>query len=219
MTTISQIGQSSAQLKNSQLSNSKLWQKKTNDVYPLDLTLFIQKMKMKGLKDEAIRAVEELQRLTLLALLEGKIKDAPYLAYSGEKVRMTLGDFACILTFSNLSDERQKAILFALETGMKPEDVITITWSMVRRMPLSKLASAIVESFPRNLHVNYVFWEKFEAFDMVGPMFGLSQDFQDLFSGMSFHETWRLFQEAAPVNSYEDAIDFQKLFLSNLDAK
>lgn len=212
MLHIKEIGKSNAQLQNSKLQTTKLWHKTTNNVFPLDLEVYLAQSKLEGNYDAAIRDIEELQRMTIVEMLNGKVNDAPYLSYSiKNKVRMTHGEFACMLHFSGIPADRQKAILFSLETGMKTEDVVTLTWGIARKMPMTSLAKAIIESFPRSINVNYVFWERYEDFGMVGPMFGLSQDFQDLFQGMSHREVWKLFHEAAPVNSFEDAASFQQV--------
>lgn len=212
MLQIKDIGQNNVHLKNSKLSTTKLWLKTTNDVFPLDLQIYLRQRQDEGQHDLALREIEELQRETILAMLKGNVSDAPFLSFTVKNnVRMTLGEFASILYFSELPANRQKAIMFSLETGMKPEDVITLTWALARKMPLSEFAKSIMNDFPRSINVNYVFWERFEDFGMVGPMFGLSQDFANMFEGMSHREVFKLFQTAIPVNQFQDAVEFKNL--------
>jgi hypothetical protein len=161
-------------------------------------------MEIEGQEKDAIRDIEELQRATILAMLEGRLNDAPYLSYVGERIRMTMGDFTMLLEYSDLSPIRRKAILFALETGIKPEDVVIMTWKIATKTKMTPLAKAIIDSLPRNIHINYVFWEEMEAFSMTAPLFGLTQDVQDMFSGMLFREASKLFQNAVLFDSAEE---------------
>lgn len=212
MLHIKDIGRNSVQLQNSPLSNSKLWLKTTDNVFPTDLSVYLARSKQEGRYDSALLEIEELQRLTILELLKGRLNDAPYLSFTARKqVRLTYGDFATFLHFSGLKNDRQMAILFALESGLKPEDVVTLTWQTYKKMPTTPVMRAITDSFPRSLNVNYVFWERFEDFGMVGPMFGLSQDFADLFQDLQYKEVWRLFHEAAAYITYDDAADFESV--------
>jgi len=211
---IKDFGRKSAHLKNSKLTNSKLWHKQTKDVLPLDLLIYLRQMKEQGEHQTALRDIEELQRLTILAMLEGQLNDAPYLSFAGEKLVMTLGEFACILHFANLSQMRKKALVFSLETGIKPEDVITLTRQAARRRSWTGFQQAIIDSVPVNMNLNYVFWEEFEAYGMHAPLFGLSQDLQDLFNGAQWHEIHELYKKAVKIDTFADAEEFVEILSS-----
>lgn len=204
MLHIKDLGLENAHLKNSKLQNYRLWNKPTSQVKPLDLIIYQKSMEIEGQEQEAIRDIEELQRITILAMLEGRLNNAPYLSYIGERIRMTMGDFTSMLQYADLTPVRKKAILFALETGIKPEDVVIMTWKLASKTKMTPLAKAIIDSLPRNIHINYVFWEEMDAFSMTAPLFGLSQNVQDMFSGMLFREASKLFQEAVLFDSEEE---------------
>lgn len=201
MLQVKDIGQDNARLQNSQLKNYRLWNKPTSQVKSLDLLIYQKSMEIEGNGNEAIRDIEELQRATIMAMLDGRLNDAPYLSYMGQRIKMTMGDFTALLQYSDLSQIRKKAILFSLETGIKPEDVVIMTWKIAAKTKMTPFAKAIVESIPRNIHINYVFWEEMESFDMVAPLFGLSQNVQDLFSGLTHREVSKLFNEAVLFDS------------------
>lgn len=201
MLQVKDIGQDNAHLQNSQLKNYRLWNKPTSEVKSLDLLIYQKSMEIEGNGNEAIRDIEELQRATIMAMLDGRLNDAPYLSYMGQRIKMTMGDFTALLQYSDLSQIRKKAILFSLETGIKPEDVVIMTWKILSKTSLTPLAKAIVESIPRNIHINYVFWEDMESFSMVTPLFGLSQNVQDMFSGLTHREVSKLFHEAVLFDS------------------
>jgi hypothetical protein len=204
MLHIKDLGIENARLKNSKLKNYRLWNKPISQVKSLDLLIYVKTMEIEGEQEAASQDVEELQRITIMAMLEGRLNDAPYLSYAGQRVKMTMGDFTTLLQYAELSQTRKKAILFSLETGMKPEDVVILTWKMAQKMKMTPLAKSIVESTPRNIHVNYVFWEEMETFSMTAPLFGLSQDVQDLFSGLTHREASKLFHEAVLFDSNEE---------------
>lgn len=204
MLHIKDLGLENAHLKNSQLKNYRLWNKLTSQVKPLDLIIYQKSMEIEGQEQEAIRDIEELQRITILAMLEGRLNNAPYLSYIGERIRMTMGDFTSLLQHADLTPVRKKAILFALETGIKPEDVVIMTWKIASKTKMTPMAKAIIDSLPRNLHINYVFWEEMDTFSMTAPLFGLSQNVQDLFSGLTYREASKLFQEAVLFDSEEE---------------
>lgn len=201
MLQVKDIGQNNAHLQNSKLKNYRLWNKPTSQVKPLDLLIYQKSMEIEGCGNDAIRDIEELQRATIMEMLEGRLNDAPYLSYMGQRIKMTMGDFTALLQYADLSPMRKKAILFSLESGIKPEDVVVMTWKIYAKTNLTPLAKAIVESVPRNIHINYVFWEDLDTFSMVTPLFGLSQNVQDMFSGLSHREVSKLFHEAALFDS------------------
>jgi hypothetical protein len=213
MLSIKDIGQGIAQLKNSNLTQTKLWPKPTNQVKPLDLLIYHKSEKMQG---NGARATEELDVLigeTVKAMLDGRVNDAPYVAYMNERPTMTLGDFTDALYFSELSLSRRKALLFALETNTKPEDVVALTWNKALRLKFSPLAMAILNTQPRHIRLNYVFWEEIDTFGMAGPLFGLSQNLQETFEGLSFHQVKKLYDAAPQVDPFIEGEEFKEQIL------
>lgn len=215
MPSIQDIGQSVVQLQNSEISKTKLWLKQTQNVKPLDLLIYHRTQRELGRADEARLEIEVLIGETVKAMIDGRVKDAPYIAYMGEQPTMTLGDFTDALYFSELSLQRRKAMLFALESGIKPEDVVALTWNMVNRMKFSPLAKAVLESQPRHIRLNYVFWEEIDTYGMAGPLFGLSQNFQETFEGLRFNQVKTLFDRAPQVDPFIEGEEFKDQILSH----
>lgn len=213
MLSIQDIGQNLAQLKNSNLSKTKLWPKPTNQVKPLDLLIYHKREREEGNAAQAAQDIDVLIGETVKAMLDGRVNDAPYVAYMGERPTMTLGDFTDALYFSELSVMRRKAMLFALETNTKPEDVVALTWNMALRMRYSQLAAAILNTQPRHIRLNYVFWEEIDTFGMAGPLFGLSQNFQETFEGLAFHQVKKLFDQAPQVDPFIEGEEFKEQIL------
>jgi hypothetical protein len=71
---------------------------------------------------------------------------------------------------------RPAAILFGLETGLEAERVITLTWQKVKPSNLTPYAIHILDSQPRHIHCQYVFWQNYKSSNKPLPLFGLSEE-------------------------------------------
>lgn len=207
MLSVREIGQGIAQLRNSNIAKTKFWHKSTKDVQPLDLLIYHKTQRIEGLNAQP--DIDVLIGETVKAMIMGRIKEAPYVAFMGELPVMTIGDFTDALYFAELSTVRRKAMLFALVTGTKPEDVVALTWNKALRMKFTPLVSAILFSQPRHIRLNYVFWEEIDTFGMAGPLFGLSQDFQEAFEGLTFKQVKALFDKAPQVDAFVEGEEFK----------
>jgi hypothetical protein len=72
------------------------------------------------------------------------------------------------------------AILFSLQTGLLPHQVVTLTWSEARRLRLDELSLHILQSQPVNIKSKYVFWHYIN--NKALPLFGLEMELFDAFN-------------------------------------
>lgn len=82
----------------------------------------------------------------------------------------TVGDLRRLLAQVPLN--RRRAIMFCLDSGMTPNEAVTLTWKKALNMPLSPMSRAIVMGQPRHLRLTYVFWEYLEN-ACAAPLFDL----------------------------------------------
>ena len=160
-------------LANTALASSPLWNLPAKKIKPHQLAAFRKRLEL-----ERYPAADSLFANIMLSLdearLSGELTDAPVLSYS-EPIHTALTSDDLIKGFALMTRPLPAAILFALEVGMSPEQVVTLTWKMVSKAfrygGLTPIARRILEAQPRHIRSQYVFWR--EHGNKPIPLFGL----------------------------------------------
>ena len=163
----------------SPLTESPIWNMPVSKIDRHHLFAFTTKWRALGRGDEAVTIVRELISELNDAAKNGVIdSDLNIFSYSqpsGERMS------ACELKtgLAQMLRPRPAAVLFALETGIDSDEVVTLTWNRIRRLRLSQLAWLCLDSQPRHIRCNYVFWQ--EADGKPTPIYGLTAEIFDTF--------------------------------------
>lgn len=214
MLKLSDIGQLNAKLQTPNLQNSKLWNKKLSDIKPIEIVIYQKQQEMQGAGLQAREQFEIIVAETIKAMLEGKVANAPFLSCMGQQATMTYGEFSDALKFSNLTEARIAAIMFSLESGLPPEEVVTLTWGLLSKGQFSEICHLIAHTRARHIKLNYVFWEQMEVFGIAGPLFALQDDFNTVFDGIPFEQVKEMYDRAPMVDNERDAAEFKAIVLS-----
>jgi len=123
-------------------------------------------------------------------------------------VRFTAGDLIEGLCF--LSTVRARAVLFALEQGMRTcEAVIDLTHAQLRTMQLTELAAEAARATPRQLRLNHVFWEEVSA-GAAAPLYGLERQVCAAFGGMTWGDLLLAYRGMVWVDGEIEAEHFRQ---------
>lgn len=168
----------SAALGASPLAKSPIWSTPLTKVHPAQFLAFRHKMKEQGLKDQADAAIDyAISRLGHM-VDEGILPDLPLLDYS-EPERSVMTGEELVSGLSMMTRPMSAIVLFAMETGMQPDQIVTLTRQAVRKMPLTPRAAEIVQAQPLSLTTKFVFWRDYSGRHM--PAFGFDQELFDAF--------------------------------------
>lgn len=83
----------------------------------------------------------------------------------------------------------RKAILFAIGSKIPPKEIESLTWQSVKKYPLDRDALYILESLPRHLFCNLIFWRTRKQ--APEPIIGL----KDICDEMAYPNTWQEYLE------------------------
>lgn len=167
-------------LANSELANSPMWDMQADSIIPAQLFALRAKLKLNGvygtrsLFKSIVESLEEAKK-------NGDIKDAPILNYREPKT-FTITSTEMREGFERMGRPTPSAIMFGLETGLDPDELVMLTWSKVRAMSragrVKTYARSIVEAQTRHISCKYVFWKQ-NAKGVAQPLFGLELDVFD----------------------------------------
>lgn len=192
MSTLKNIKSFKLDLANSRLASSPLWNQAVESIHPAQLHAFRARLKLEGYEG-ADSLFKKITDALTDAQRTGDIKGAPILRYS-EPVVPTVTAQAIRMAFERMTRPTPAAILFALETGITPERLVTLTWPKAKLLVLSgqvkTYARQILEKQPRHLNCEYVFWKQ-SGKASPQPLFGLEMEVFEEF-GM----VWSELQEA-----------------------
>ena len=172
MPTLKDIKSFRLNLADSALAKSPLWNQRAAEIVPAQIYAFKARLKLEGNKDvsylfrKIVRAIAEAKQA-------GDITDAPILAYSEPEATLTSPMFR--ERFERMSRPTPAAILFALETGIDAEALITLTWKDVKGLKLKSYARLILEAQPVHIAGKYVVWRQ-NAKGKPEPLFGLEME-------------------------------------------
>lgn len=184
MTALKNVGQMTALLGRSALSRSPLWEKPVGQIHLTQLHAFVARQATAGQKDTAETIVQICLNEVVKAVARDEIPVPAMMSYSAPKRSlMTAGELRDGLAL--MGREKGAAVLFALETELDATGVGYLTWTTAMRLyraaTLSPLAIACTRVCPRQLHLQYVFWTRFDGLDVPSPLLNLDQDVFDAF--------------------------------------
>lgn len=181
---------------NSALARSPLWNKPVDQIVPAQLVAFRERLKLDGHQGTVFLFKAIIDSLNQ-AKASGEIKDAPILDFA--KPKAVVMDLRVMReAFERMSRPTPSAILFALETGLDPDELTVLTWERAKTLAktgrVQTYARLILEAQPRHISCKYVFWrqgpkggahalyglelEVFEEFKMVWSE--LAQAYKDM---------------------------------------
>jgi hypothetical protein len=102
---------------------------------------------------------------------------------------------------------RPAAILFGLEAGLEAEQVITLAWQKVKPSTLTPYAIHILDSQPRHIRCQYVFWQNYNDGNKPLPLFGLNEEVFDAF-GMVWGELAAAYEHIVFIDEDEELARF-----------
>lgn len=120
---------------------------------------------------------------------------------------LLMGDVAERLTV--LSLVRRRAILFALEADLSPEEVIGLTWKQLGTLRVSPLARALARINPHHFKLPYIFWETHDD-GVVSPLFGLAQSFLEFSEGLGWESYRELYKKVLWLDVAADGADVDR---------
>ena len=174
------IGRISELLGVSPLSQSPLWNKTVDKITPNQVTVFLSQCHIYGRRDEGETAIDIAQREVAAYIDKNQLERPAFLNYRTHyKLSLTLDELKKGLQY--LPNERAHAVLFALETNLDATGVAMLTHSSLRKMKLTDLATLCAQCCPRQISMQYVFWQHDDSFNLPLPLFGLDADVFDAF--------------------------------------
>jgi hypothetical protein len=205
MTLLKDVGRMSNLIGLGTLKTSALWSQPVDKILPLQIHAFIKRMELAGVKDQAETAVvlcmSELRRV----VDTGQLVRPPMLDYSAPNdERMTSGELLQGLRF--MGNPKASAVLFALETGMDAYAAGRLTWERATKMfqaaTLTPLAIACTRVCPRQLRLQYVWWQVNEG-GVAQPLLNLDADVFDAF-GLIWGELAQRYQRLIMIDGDSD---------------
>ena len=183
--TLKDVGKMSSLPGISVLTTSHVWNQPIEKIHPTQLHAFVDRLAHSNMRDVAETAVHICLKEVKRAVACNEIPEPHILQYKAPlKFRLTNAEFRKGL--QQMGVTKGAAVLFALETGMDGHAVGRMTWSKLMRMfkaaVLTDSAIACTRICPRQLHLQYVFWE--EGDDQPTPLFSLDHDVFEAFGAV-----------------------------------
>lgn len=172
------------------LAASPMWDQAVDKIIPAQITAFVDRNAELGLRDAAESAISIAIERVAAAVDAGAMPRPSMLSYARpEKQEVSRQELTGGMQY--LGDLRTAMVLFALETGLDVAEVSQLTYLRLKALRIERRFSVLAEAClecapPRQLSLQYVFWENSE-FGMPAPVFGLDADIFDAF-GMVWAE-------------------------------
>lgn len=188
MPALKDIGSFRINLANTALAKSPLWNMPAETIVPAQLAAFKARLKLEGFEKTDLLFRSIIEALGK-AEKSGEIRNAPILNYSEPEV-FVMTSRVLREGFESMTRPTPAAILFALEVGLEPEQVVTLTWEKARMLvnanKIKPYARRILDSQVRHITSGYVFW-KTRKDNKAEPLFGLELEVFEAF-GMIWSE-------------------------------
>lgn len=123
--------------------------------------------------------------------------------------RITVGEFCSRI--EHLPLVKRQAVLFCLETGLTPKEVMALDWPRLKTRQLTPFARHLACAQPRHIRLNYIFWQTI-CNGAAGPLFDLSDSFDEAAEGLSFDQFKRLYDTKILIDDEVEARDFLEQF-------
>lgn len=162
MPALKEISSFKVSLADSQLAKSPLWNMQAHAIIPAQLSAFKARLGLEGFKGTSALFVKIVAALEQ-AKRSGEIENAPILRYSEPKP-FVMTSRVLREGFERMTRPLPAAILFALETGLEPDELTALTWTkakaLVKTGKIKTYARLILESQPRHITSKCVFWKQ-----------------------------------------------------------
>lgn len=202
-----QLNQLPGQWRHTLIENSALWNRSVYDLSSLDLKIFLRQHWQTPVYTRALTEVTDLTNIVWESVINGALTDAPRIVYFEVPTpRLTIDELLSWL--SEVSIERRKAILFALETGCSIRETVELEHGDLSTKRLTPFAANIVRSMARHLQLDYIFWETTET-NKAMPLVGLEESVIDVSQGMGFDGLRRLYQDMIVIDRADDLARFK----------
>lgn len=184
------------------LSASLLWERESSRVKPIDLTAFLRSLPAKSRRD-ALAEIDAFMTDCWEYCIATGTEPPHVISFAETQDVMTFDEFERRL--SKVSVERRRAILFCLETGLKAEQVVAMTWKQMKDHQLSQYAKKIAYSQPRHIKLPYVFWERCSGVVAI-PLVGFSETIMQVSGGRGLTYLRAQYSDLLPI-SYKSDFD------------
>lgn len=122
--------------------------------------------------------------------------------YKTAKTEDFITDYELMKSLSRFSPIKRKAILFALISGMCPDEIEVLDWDTLREIPLSKDAAKMANALPRHIFSGLVFWEIYD--DVPIMISNLKRDCDDVAHPYKWHKLVKLTEDMVPIINTSD---------------
>lgn len=151
-------------LENSDLSQTKLWQKSIKNIVPEQLTAIILKKLNEDPQSKIELEVQFAVKQIADAVLQGSIPDTRLARYTTPRRELiTISNF--IRGLHSLSLPKRRAVLFSLEADMPFSHVVNLTNQQAYRLKskVPPLAREIIDTNILSIHAGWAFWEGYQG--------------------------------------------------------
>lgn len=194
------------------LPMTPLWGKNVESMTSLELQAFVRMHAGTQYYKQALKEVEWLVEEVWSHSTENLLSPPSLVYFDVPAQHLTVAELGEQLI--RVSMQRRKALLFALEMDMAVRDVANLTWKSMRDFSLTPLATSIVQTNPRHIRLNYVFWEPIYHLT-AAPLMKLERSAQEVAGGQGFDSLRRLYKKLVLIDSDSDSEEF----MSNLCAE
>lgn len=182
MTALHEVGGIGDWLSDSPLAQSYLWDKSVDSITPTELVAFIAGFRGTDRYAKAHQAMDVALHEVRQAIARGDLQGANIETLSPPDPLFTMADLRESL--AALSEPRRRAVLFALDTGLSPQQVEMMSWAEASKLKVGALAASILKYTPRHISLDAVFWEELIP-DYPTPVVGI-EDSLVKFCGLEF---------------------------------
>lgn len=197
-------------LVSSSVVDDPIWSR--SSISELDIQLFYRRATARGLKHQAIEAIDRAQGAAILALIENPALSASLSAlvtHVPPDEALLLDEFLSGLR--RLPEARRQACLWALESGCDPDVAMQLKWTQVRAMQQkTPLAAEVIESarVHRHIRLPYVFWE-WATERIATPLLELGPSIEGAFN-CAWPRLSRRYADMVMIDRRADAEDFKR---------
>lgn len=162
------------------LRNFKIWEREVEQLSINQILASFQLVKMKHSDRVAFEAFEELSNEALNDYVLGKIDHCEIVGFRPPKPKLTSEQVLEII--NQFEPLQQRAIMFALYTDLSIRTVSKLTYNTISKSrdrlnePYTEGADYILQTQPRHLHTNFVFWE-FNRAKIPTPFLNMEGEF------------------------------------------
>ena len=178
----------------STLATDSFWALPLSQMAPMQVEFFYHRAKFLDKFEEAKALITELQQVVMASSQALDKEDMMIFAHRVPDPIFTVDELVDGL--GQMTEVRQNALLFALETKLTPAQVINLRWNDPVQLPQTECVQILLSGARAHRHINlpYVFWEW--SGSVAQPLLSLQEDAE-----MAFAKSW-----PGIVASYDDMV-------------